>query len=56
MAIRTDRMDIAITRMGTTELIRTIAITQGLRTTGTTGVEFTATTAIIITTIATKLA
>jgi hypothetical protein len=46
----------AITRTGTTELIRTMAIIQDHRTTGTTAVEFTATTVIIAFTIATKLA
>jgi hypothetical protein len=39
-----------------TDPTRTMAITQGHRTTGTTGVEFTATTVIIAITIATKLA
>jgi hypothetical protein len=48
-------MDTAITRMGTTDLIDTMAIIQALRTIGTTGTGFTVTIAITITTIATNL-
>lgn len=55
MGIATIRMDTAITRTDTTDLIDTMAITGDLGTTGTTGIEFTATIGIIIT-IATKLA
>jgi hypothetical protein len=54
MDIATIRMDTAITRMGTTDLIATMAITGDPGTTGTTGTGFTATTVIIIT-IATNL-
>jgi hypothetical protein len=55
MGIATIRMDTAITLTDTTDRIGTMATTQGRSTTGTTGIEFTATTVIIITTIATKL-
>ena len=48
--IATIRMDTAITRMGTTDLIDTMAIIQALRTIGTTGTGFTVTIAITITT------
>jgi hypothetical protein len=48
-------MDTAITRMDTTDLIDTMAITQAPRTIGTTGIEFTVITATIIITIATNL-
>ena len=49
------RTDTVITRTGTTDLIVTMGIPQVLRTTGTTGIEFTAITATIITTTATNL-
>jgi len=50
----TIRMGTAITRTDTIDHIDTMVITQALRTIGTTGIEFTVTTAIIIITIATK--
>jgi hypothetical protein len=46
-------MDTAITRMDTTDPIDTMVM--ALRTIGTTGIEFTAITVIITTTIATNL-
>jgi hypothetical protein len=55
MGIATIRMDTAITRTDTTDLIDTPVIIQALRTIGPTGIEFTGTIAITITTIATKL-
>jgi hypothetical protein len=55
MGTATIRMDTAITRTDTTDLIDTMAITQALRTIGPTGTGFTVTTVIIIT-IATNLA
>ena len=48
-------MDTAITRTDTTDLIDTTVILQALRTIGATGIEFTGTIAITITTIATNL-
>ena len=48
-------MDMAITRMDTTDLIDTTVIIQALRTIGPTGIAFTGTIAITITTIATNL-
>jgi len=54
IAITTLRTGMAITRMGTTDRIDTMAIPRGPRTTGT-GIGFTGTTGTIIT-IATKLA
>ena len=48
-------MDMAITRMDTTDLIDTTGIIQALRTIGATGIEFIGTIAITITTIATNL-
>jgi hypothetical protein len=54
IAITTLRTGMAITRMGTTDRIDTMAIPRARRTTGT-GIGFTGTTGIIIT-IATKLA
>lgn len=54
MDIATIRMDTAITRTDTPNLIDTMVITQALRTIGATGIEFTGTIAITITTIATK--
>jgi len=54
IAITTLRTGMAITRMGTTDRIDTMAIPRARRTTGT-GIGFTVTTGIIIT-IATKLA
>jgi hypothetical protein len=47
--------DTGISRMDTTKHIRTMAITQAPRTTGTTGIGFTATTVIITTGVGTKL-
>jgi hypothetical protein len=55
MDIATIRMDTAITRTDTTDLIDTTVILQALRTIGATGIEFTVTIAITITTIATNL-
>ena len=54
IAITTIRITMAITRMGTTDRIDTMAIPRARRTTGT-GIGFTVTTGIIIT-IAIKLA
>ena len=54
IAITTLRTGMAITRMGTTDRIDTMAIPRARHTTGT-GIGFTGTTGIIIT-IATKLA
>lgn len=48
MDIVTIRLDTAITRMGTTDLIATMAITGDPGSTGTTGTGFTATTGITI--------
>jgi hypothetical protein len=55
MDIATIRMDTAITRTDTTDLIDTTGIIQALRTIGATGIEFIGTIAITITTIATNL-
>ena len=55
MGTATIRMDTAITRMDTTDHIDTMVTTQALRTIGPTGIEFTGTIAITITTIATNL-
>ena len=55
MGIAIIHMDTAITPTDTTDLIDTTAITRALRTIGPTGIEFTGTIAITITTIATNL-
>jgi hypothetical protein len=55
MDMATIRMDTGITRTDTTDLIDTTVIIQALRTIGATGIEFTGTIAITITTIATNL-
>ena len=54
MGIATIRMDTAITHTDITDLIDTPVIIQALRTIGATGIEFTGTIAITITTIATN--
>jgi hypothetical protein len=54
MGIATIRMDTAITQTDITDLIDTPVIIQALRTIGATGIEFTGTIAITITTIATN--
>jgi hypothetical protein len=54
MDIATIRMDTAITRTDTTDLIDITVLMQALRTIGPTGIAFTGTIAIAITTIATN--